>query len=59
MIPSSWTSGSASSRSGRLLFGARTAKAILEVVCEIKNAYEVDGKDTNGMKTANEQFGEE
>ena len=46
--------GSASSRSRRLVFGARTAKAILEVVCEIKNAYEVDGKDTNGMKTANE-----
>ena len=40
-------------------FGARTAKAIHEVVCGIKNAYEVDGKDTNGMKTANEQFGEE
>ena len=51
--------GSASNRSGRLLFGARTAKAIHEVVCGIKNAYEVDGKDTNGMKTANEQFGEE
>ena len=39
--------GSAGSRSRRLLFGARTAKAILEVVCEIKNAYEVDGKDTS------------
>ena len=48
--------GSASSRSRRLLFGARTAKAILEVVCEIKNAFEVEGKDTNGMKTANERF---
>ena len=22
----------------------------------LKNAYEVDGKDTNGMKTANERF---
>ena len=46
--------GSASSRSRRLLFGARTAKAILEVVCEQKNAFEVEGED--GMTTANERF---
>ena len=34
--------GSASNRSGRLLFGARIGKAIHEVIHVMKNAYEVD-----------------
>ena len=42
--------GSASNRSGRLLFGARIGKAIHEVIHVMKNAYEVDWDDTTGMK---------
>ena len=42
--------GSASNKSGRLLFGARIGKAIHEVIHVMKNAYEVDWDDTTGMK---------
>ena len=42
VIFSSKDTGSASNRSGRLLFGARIGKAIHEVIHVMKNAYEVD-----------------
>ena len=36
----------------KVAFRGQDGKAIHEVVCGIKSAYEVDGEDTNGMKTA-------
>ena len=37
-------------------FRGQDGKAILEVFSEQKNAFEVEGEDTNGMTTAKETF---